>query len=152
MGKSLITSFAAYFTNLYPLAMVLGFLGTLFVMKIPDKGAFLARAVVALVVAVFLAHVNRIFHLYPRHLLFPSGHTTLCFGLALSFGMLRPWTLLVTLPLLVVLGISMVCLKYHTTIDILGAIPLVLVIYGIVHCTWRLPSDSPLLDRARVST
>jgi membrane-associated phospholipid phosphatase len=143
---------ASYFTNWMPIGMTLAFLLALLLVKTPDKGAFCVRALLALVIAVFLAHVNRIFLLYPPHPLFPSGHTTLCFGLALSLGMLRPWTLLVTLPLLVVLGVSMVSLRYHTTIDILGAFPLVLVIYGIVHRTWRLPSDSPLLDRVTLST
>ena len=61
-------------------------------------------------------------------------------------------TLLITLPTIAVLGVSMVTLHFHTTLDILGAIPLVLAIYGIVHFAWRLPSESPLLDRAQVST
>jgi membrane-associated phospholipid phosphatase len=131
--------------------MFLAFHGTLLAVRIPDKGAFWGRAMLALAIAVFLAHVNRIFHFAPGHLLFPSGHTTFCFGLAISLGMLRPWTLAITLPLLVVLGISMVSLGYHTVIDILGAIPLVLIIYGLIHFVWRLPSDAPL-DRAKVST
>jgi len=130
------------FTIYYPFAIALVFLACIYSMNIPAKGSFLARALLALVVATFLAHVNRIFYLWPAHLLFPSGHTTFCLGLAPSIAMLRPWTLFITLPLLVVLAFSMVTLRYHTTFDILGAIPLVLVIYGLVHWLWRLPSDS----------
>jgi len=130
------------FTYNYPFAIALVFLGSLYAMDVPRKGAFFARAMLALVIAVILAHVNRIFHLWPAHLLFPSGHTTFCFGLALSLGMLRPWTLVITLPLVAVLGVSMVSLHYHTTFDILGAIPLVLIVYGIVHGLWRVPMVS----------
>ena len=151
MRWSRIDTFAVYFTFWYPITITLVFLGTLFALKVPDKGAFWGRAMLSLVLATFLAHVNRIFHLWPAHLLFPSGHTTLCFGLSLSLAMLRPWTLYITLPLIVVLGISMVYKHYHTTFDILGAIPLVLEVYGAIHLAWRLPSDSPLLDRAKVS-
>jgi len=145
-------AFAANFTTYYPFAIALVFLGTLYSLDVPEKGAFFARAMVALLIATFLAHVNRIFYLWPAHLLFPSGHTTFCLGVALSLGMLRPWTLAVTLPLLVVLGVSMVSLRYHTTFDILGAIPLVLVVYGVVHWYWRLPSESAHFGRATVSS
>jgi len=132
----------AMYTIFYPFAIALVFIACLYSMNVPAKGTFFARALLALVVATFLAHVNRIFYLWPGHLMFPSGHTTFCFGVALSLAMLRPWTLFITLPLLVVLAVSMVMLHYHTTFDVLGAIPLVLVIYGLVHWLWRLPSDS----------
>jgi hypothetical protein len=141
----------ALFTTYYPLAIALVFLGCLFTIRMPAKGSFFARSMLALIIAVFLAHVNRIFYLWPAHLLFPSGHTTFCFGLALSLGMLRPWTLVITLPLVVVLAVSMVTLRYHTTFDILGAIPLVLGVYGVIHWLWPVSMESPRLDRARVS-
>jgi len=64
---------------------------------------------------------------------------------------LRPWTLAVTLPLVVLLGVSMVALHLHTVWDILGAIPLVLVVYGIVQKSWSVSSASPPLDRTPVS-
>lgn len=143
---------AVLFANYYPFVIALVFLGCLYTVDVPEKGAFFARAMVALIIATFLAHVNRIFDLWPAHLLFPSGHTTFCFGVALSLGMLRPWTLAITLPLVVVLGVSMVSLHYHTTWDILGAIPLVLVVYGVVHWCWRLPSESAHFDQATVSS
>jgi len=129
---------AALFTDYYPYAIALVFLGSLYTVEMPEKGAFFARAMLALVIAVFLAHVNRIFFLWPSHPLFPSGHTTFCFGLAWSLALLRPWTLAITLPLLVALGVSLVTLHYHTTFDVLGAIPLVLIVYGIVHKYWRV--------------
>ncbi len=138
------------FTDTYPPAILLVFLAYVLLSKIPRKGAFLARALVALVIAVFLAHVNRIFGLWPAHLLFPSGHTTFCLGVAFSLALLRPWTLLITLPLIVLLGFSMVTLHYHSTFDILGAVPLALVVYGTIHWLWPLAA-SPPLDRARVS-
>lgn len=133
---------ALLFVNNYPYAIALAFLGCLYTVDVPEKGSFFARAMVALVIAVFLAHVNRIFDLWPSHRMFPSGHTTLCFGLSLSLGMLRPWTLAITLPLVVVLGVSMVSLHFHTTSDILGAIPLVLIVYGVIHRYWRVPPVS----------
>ena len=81
---------AGYFTDWIPIVMTLAFLSTVLMVKMPDKGAFFGRAMLALVIAVFLAHVNRIFLFYPPHPQFPSGHTTLSFGLALSIAMLRP--------------------------------------------------------------
>ncbi len=144
--------FAGEFTTWYPVVIFVAFWLAVLTSRTPDKVAFSLRAMVALIIAVFLAHLNRIFYLYPPLLEFPSGHTTMCFGLALSIAMLRPWTLAITLPLLAVLGVSMVFMRYHTTLDILGAIPLVLIIYGILHRAWRLPSDLPLLDRFTLST
>jgi len=130
------------FINYYPIAISLVFLGCLYTMNVPRKRSFFLRAMVALIIAVFLAHINRLFDLWPSHLLFPSGHTTLCLGVALSLGMLRPWTLAITLPLVVVLGVCMVTLHFHTTLDILGAIPLVLGVYGLVHWFWHVSLDS----------
>jgi len=138
---------ALFFTNNLPFAMALVFLASLYSLDVPGKGSFFLRAMVALAVAVFLAHVNRIFSLWPAHLLFPSGHTTFCLGVALSLGMLRPWTLAITLPLVVLLGMCMVTLRYHTVWDILGAIPLVLGVYGLVHWLWREPPVLRPLDR-----
>jgi membrane-associated phospholipid phosphatase len=151
MTKSPIHLVAFYFTGYYPQAIALIFLSAILFLAVPQKGAFTARALVALVVATLLAHVNRIFHLYPAHLLFPSGHTTFCFGLALSLGMLRPWTLSFTLPAALYMAYALVELHYHQIIDVIGAFPLVIVVYGAVHYFWRLPSDSPLLDRVKVS-
>lgn len=142
---------ALFFSNNFPPAIALIFLASFFVVKVPGKAAFYLRAVVALVIAVFLAHVNRIFYLWPAHLLFPSGHTTFCLGLALSLGMLRLWTLAVTLPLVVLLGVSMVTLHFHTPFDIVGAIPLVLGVYGITHWLWRVTPAMPHLDRVKIS-
>jgi hypothetical protein len=62
------------FTSYYPYAIAVAFLTFLFWMKVPRKGVFLSRALIALLIATFLAHVNRIFDLWPAHLLFPSGH------------------------------------------------------------------------------
>jgi hypothetical protein len=119
------------FTSYYPYAIAVAFLTFLFWMKVPRKGVFLSRALIALLIATFLAHVNRIF------------------DLSLSLAMLRPWTLLITLPLLVVLVVSMVTLRFHTTFDILGAIPLVLIVYGIIHKYWRLEPERVAEVRAR---
>ena len=139
------------FTVYYPFALALVFVASFFLVNIPAKGAFFMRALLALVIVTFLAHVNRIFHIYPAPLYFPSGHTTFCLGVAVSLGMLRPWTLAITLPLVVLLGVSMVTLRLHTVWDILGAVPLVLIVYGIVQRSWRVSPASPLLDRTPVS-
>jgi membrane-associated phospholipid phosphatase len=139
------------FTAYYPPVLLLVFLGCLYSMEMPAKGTFLARDMLALVVATFLAHVNRIFGLWPAHLLFPSGHTTFCLGLSVSLAMLRPWTLALTLPLLLFLTLSLVTLHFHSVFDILGAFPLVLVIYGTIHWLWPLPTGAPPLDSSEVS-
>jgi hypothetical protein len=134
-----------------PHAMAVIFLAFLFATRIPDKVSFFLRAAVALAIACFLAHVNRIFYLYPDHLYFPSGHMTFCLGVSISLALLQPWTLSVTLPLLLIFGIDLVRYNCHTPWDVLGAIPLVFMVYGIVHALWKLPSAMPPLDRAKVS-
>jgi hypothetical protein len=102
-------------------------------------------------IATFLAHVNRIFHLYPAHLYFPSGHMTFCLGVSISLAMLRPWTVALTSPFLIAFGVALVVYHSHATGEVLGAIPLVLIVYGIVHAVWRIPTATPSLDRAAVS-
>ena len=138
-------------TYYYPHILALVFLVFLFSTKVPAKGRFFLRALVALLIVTFLAHVNRMYHLWPAHLYFPSGHMSFCLGVTLSLAMLRPWTLAITLPLLVVLGVALVVLHFHDTLDVLGAIPLVLGVYGILHWVWSMSPASPPLDRATVS-
>jgi hypothetical protein len=127
------------FLDYYPSAIAAMFLAALFWIRLPTKASFFLRALTALVIAVVLAHLNRWFAFYPAHLLFPSGHVTFCLGVSISLGMLRPWTLAITLPLVALMGRGMVIMHYHSVVDVLGAIPLVLVVYGIVHWLWRLP-------------
>jgi signal transduction histidine kinase len=134
-----------------PHAMALIFLVFLYATKIPAKAQFFWRAVVALAIVTLLAHVNRIFHLYPAYLYFPSGHMTFCLGLSISLAMLRRWTLVITLPFLIIFGEELVAYDCHTVLDVLGAIPLVLIVYGIVHYVWSIPSATPL-DTTKVST
>jgi len=134
-----------------PHVMAAIFLGFLLATDIPGKGRFFLRALLALVIATFLAHVNRIFHLDPAHLYFPSGHMTFCLGVALSLGMLRPWTLAITLPFLVLFGAALIVYHCHAVVDVLAAVPLVFCVYGIVHIFWPLPPTMPPLDRATVS-
>jgi hypothetical protein len=135
----------------YPVILVLIFLAAVVWTPVPAKGNFLARALVALFIATFLAHVNRIFGLWPAHLLFPSGHTTFCAGLTWSLAMLRPWTLVLSVPLLIYLAFSLVEAHLHETMDVIGAFPLVLAIYGPIHAWWRLPGDSASLDTPTLS-
>ncbi len=137
---------AVLLTYYYPHVMALVFLACLLSTNVPAKGRFLLRALVALLIAIVLAHVNRVFDLWPAHRLFASGHMTFCFGVALSLGMLRPWTLAITLPLLVPFGVALVAFHFHNVWDVLGAIPLVLGVYGIVHGLWIVSPASPPLD------
>ena len=139
---------AVLLTYYYPLVMTLIFLAFLFSTNVPARGRFFLRAAVALVIAVCLAHVNRVFDLWPAHRLFASGHMTVSFGVALSLGMLRPWTVAITLPLLVPFGVALVALHFHDVWDVLGASPLVLVVYGTVHGFWSVPEAAPPLDSA----
>jgi hypothetical protein len=143
---------AVLLTYYYPHVMALVFLAFFFSTPVPAKARFFARALVALVIAIALAHVNRSFDLWPAHRYFASGHMTFSLGVSLSLGMLRPWTLAVTLPLLVPFGVALVALHFHNIWDVLGAVPLVLGVYGIVHSIWSLSPASPPLDRAAIST
>jgi len=135
-----------FFLDYYPYLMAVVFLTVFFGVRMPAKGFFFLRALTALVIAIVLAHLNRWFLFDPRHVFFPSGHMTFCLGISISLGMLRPWTLAITLPLLIPFGRGLVTMHYHSTFDVLGAIPLVLVVYGIIHWLWRLPLASPPLD------
>jgi hypothetical protein len=121
-----------------PHVMGVIFLAFLFATDIPAKGRFFLRALVALVIATFLAHLNRNFHLYPAYLSFPSGHMTACLGLSLSLGRLRPWTFAFTVPFLVLFGVALVAYHCHTVLDVLGAIPNVLIVYGIIDRFWSV--------------
>ena len=126
----------------YPYAIALVFLLFLFWVRMPNKFQFFLRALTALVIAVVLAHLNRWTHFYPAHLFFPSGHITFCLGVSISLAMIRPWTLAITLPLAVFMGKGLLSVQAHSLGDVLGAIPLVLVVYGIVHWLWRLPRSN----------
>jgi len=145
---------AIYLTYYYPLVMALAFLACIFSTEtdIPAKRRIIFRALVALVIALLLAHLNRLFDFWPVHRYFASGHMTFAFGMALSLGMLRPWTLAITLPLLIPFGAALVTLHFHTLADVLGAILIVLCVYGIVDRVWRMSPVSPPLDRTTVSS
>jgi membrane-associated phospholipid phosphatase len=135
-------------TFYYPFFMAAVFVGAVILAKVPGKGRLFSRAAVALTIALLLAHANRVFYFWPAHPWFVSGHMTTCFGLALSLGSLRPWTLAITLPLLVPFGIGLVACHFHTPMDVLGAFPLVLVVYGLVHWSWPSPPTPPLDSHA----
>jgi hypothetical protein len=47
--------------------------------------------------------------------------------------------------------VALVALHCHDSLDVLGAVPLVLGVYGIVHWAWNMSPSSPPLDRATVS-
>ncbi len=149
---SILRQTAWYIVCDYPVDLAVVFLLAVALTRMPAKGRFLSRALLALFIATLLAHVNRIFGLWPAHLLFPSGHTTFCAGLTWSLAMLRPWTLILTLPLLIALAACLVFLHLHETMDVLGAFPLVLAIYGPLHVWWRLPGDSIAAQKATAST
>jgi membrane-associated phospholipid phosphatase len=143
---------AILFVAFYPHLLAVVFLLVYLLTDVPAKGLFLLRALTALGVAVFLAHVNRIFGIWPAYLLFPSGHTTFCAGVSWSLAMLRPWTAAVTFPLVVVMAVDLVLLHDHTPLDVLGAFPLVVVVYSLIHAWWRLRPSAPSLDSVAVSS
>ncbi len=134
-----------------PHAMAVLFLVFLYYTDIPAKKQFFWRAAVPLTIACCLAHVNRIFHLYPAYLYFPSGHMTFCLGISISLAMLQRWTLVFTFPFLILFGIELVAYDCHTPLDVLGAIPITLLVYGVVHYAWSVHAAAPL-DRTKVST
>ncbi len=139
--RLLLIDIPLLFTAYYPALIAVIFAVVFIVTPIPAKLLFLARALAALVISVFLAHFNRIFEVWPAHLLFPSGHTTFCAGMAWSLAMLRPWTLLFTIPLLIAMGTGLVLLHFHSWFDVVGAFPLVLLVYGLIHTWWKLPGE-----------
>jgi membrane-associated phospholipid phosphatase len=125
-------------TFYFPMVMALGFLAGLYTTPIPAKGCFLLRIVVAMLIALLLAHMNRMFELWPAHRYFASGHMTFALGMAIALGMLRPWTLAVTLPLLIPFGEALVALHFHSVEDVVGAVLLVPCIYLCVDRAWGL--------------
>jgi len=144
------TAYSWFFEVIYyfPHFMAVAFLILLAMTKVPAKRLFFMRTALALTIATVLAHVNRWFYLWPEDPFFASGHMTFSFGIAVSMGLLRPWTLVITLPLLVPFGAELVLLGFHTVVDVLGAIPLVLGVYGILCWLWPLQTTSPPLDTA----
>jgi hypothetical protein len=142
------TAYTWYFevVYFYPHFMAVVFLIFLLLAKFPAKGRFFLRTLISLIIATTLAHVNRWFYLWPADPFFVSGHMTFSFGVALSLGAIRRWTFAITLPLLVPFGAALVILGFHTVLDVVGAIPLVLVVYGTVDWLWPLRASSPPLD------
>jgi len=138
-------------TYYYPHFLAVVFLACLLWTDVPAKGRFLARTLVALGVATVLAHANRWFDFWPAHRWFASGHMTFSLGLTLSLGMLRFWSLAITLPLLVPFGVALVALHFHDIWDVMGAFPLVLIVYGIVYGRPGVSPSMPPLDRVVVS-
>jgi membrane-associated phospholipid phosphatase len=132
----------------FPAVMVVVFFVCVAAWPFPQKRRFLVRAILAAAVAVLISHLNRIFDLYPPHPYFPSGHMTLSLSMAVSLGLLRPWTLAVTLPVLVFFGIELVTHHFHTTVDVLGAVPVVLLVYALVFRASGWPGSRPLDSRA----
>ncbi len=135
-------------TYFFPHAMAVVFLVFLYLIHEPTKVQIFCRALLAVLTATVLAHVDRWFNLWPAHPYFASGHMTFTFGLAVSAGLLRPWTLAISLPLLVPFGVALYFLGFHTPFDILGAIPLVFAVYGTIHGLWRIAPVPPPLDMA----
>jgi hypothetical protein len=105
----------------YPHFMAVVFLIFFLSIDYRNKGSFIWRALLALTVATFLAHVNRIFHIWPAYLLFPSGHMTFCLGVSISLGMLRRWTLAFSLPLLIPFGAVLVIGHFRGLLDLAAA-------------------------------
>jgi hypothetical protein len=140
-----------YLTYYYPHVMAVVFLAFLFSTDTPAKGRVFARALAALTIALLLAHTLRIFDLWPAHRYFASGHMTFCLGVAVSLGMLRPWTLAISLPLLIPFGMALVAYHFHSTVDVIGAVGIVLIVYPAVHSLWPIRTVSPHLDRAKIS-
>jgi hypothetical protein len=125
-------------TFYFPMVMAAVFLGFLFAIEMPAKGRFFARALVALLIALLLAHLNRIFDFWPEYRYFASGHMTFSLGLAISLGIMRPWTLWITLPVMVPFGVALVAFHFHSVEDVLGAIVIVSCVYGSLERVWGL--------------
>jgi hypothetical protein len=131
----------------FPAVMVAAFFICVAAWSIPGKRRFVVHAIIAAAIAVLISHLNRIFGWYPSHLYFPSGHMTLSLSVATSLALVRPWTLVLTLPILVLFGVELVAHRFHTTSDVLGAIPVVLVVYALVFAAGRWPGSRPLDSR-----
>ena len=68
------------------------------------------------------------------------------FALSLTMGMLRTWTLAIIWPSLIPFGIALNFFGFHPVVDILGAFPLVVLVYGLVYPDWTPPKAAPPLD------
>ena len=121
-----MTSLLVYY---YPHLMVAIFIACMAAWRFPHKQSFILRAVGAGVVAVLISHLNRFFDWWHSDPYLPSGHMTASLSVAVALGLVRPWTLAVTLPLLVFFGFALGACGYHTVTDVLGAVPLVALVY-----------------------
>jgi membrane-associated phospholipid phosphatase len=135
----------------YPHFLMLAFLAVLSRSPLRSKGSFFLHAMVPLVLATVLVHLNRWFEIWPAHRYFASGHMTFCLGITFSMARLRPWSLAITLPLLALEGIGLVAFHFHTLSDVLGAILIVPAVYWLVERSWPLEralADNPTRQAA----
>jgi hypothetical protein len=133
----------------FPFLMVVVFFICVAMWPFPEKRLFILRAVRAATIAVLLCHLNRSSGWYPPSFYCPSGHMALSLSVAVSLGLLRPWTLAITLPILIFFGIGLVAHRFHTTLDVLAAVPLVLLVYALVFRAISWPGSRPLDSRPR---
>lgn len=85
-------------------------------------GKFLAASAVALLVTYLLAHINRWFLLWPANPVFPSGHATFLACAATSIFLVEWRTIFITLPLALGYAVLLVLMKWHSALDVIGAL------------------------------
>jgi hypothetical protein len=101
--------------------------------KNPGTLPFFFRSVAALLATYLLAHLNRRYHLWPAHLLFPSGHMAFFVSASVSLFLLDRRWLLLSLPLGILFGWMMVALHFHPWFDLWGAIILAVPVTLLCH-------------------
>jgi membrane-associated phospholipid phosphatase len=96
---------------------------------------FVGRSMIGLILAIALAHINRVLHLWPRSLLFPSGHVSFVASVATSFILLDFRWAFLTVPFTIGYGLLIVSLKYHTWTDVMVAFIIAPLVTWLCHRT-----------------
>src|SRR5687768_16200702 len=99
--------------------------------------SFWVRAVISIGLVYILTHFNRWLHIWPREWLYLSGHMALGVSVAVSLAWIDRRWLLLTVPLLLLHGILMAALSYHTWLDIIGAALLSAPVAWLCHTLQR---------------
>jgi membrane-associated phospholipid phosphatase len=90
---------------------------------------FWVRSAAAIGVAVTLAELGKHYEVWNGHPLFPSGHTTVATAAAACLVLRRgPRWLWIGVPAVVVMAVSLVHGRWHTTIEVVGGFALAVLI------------------------
>jgi len=80
------------------------------------------RCILGVGLAVILAESGKRWEVWPGHPTFPSGHETFCLAAMTCLALRDPRWLVLGLPLSLVMAWALVAARFHTPIDVAGAL------------------------------